>query len=456
MHSAPSSTISTRSCASVPTPVKRALPLVEAISRDLNETLLKVLASQRIMWQEFHGSGRRFRRRPKCSRCGRADEGLCQHRQRGDAQAIKKFLPIKINPAHAKLRERLNYIGAFRKTHEQLRAMVSSGKGLTMPGIVHAGTAASSNDRQVATQNLAGIEMSEEIRAAYDQVKVIDVLDVSQEGTEIWTTAEGAYNERVARVENSLIARLRDLLGQAKSAREMLRVLSQFNSLFVRPKVRGAVQEYQQQLLNSVKSDIKALHDKFKAQYRPSEANHMSQLRDVPEIAGAIIWARQIERQLNVYMKRVEDVLGKGWELYAEGQKLQSESETFRRKLDTRPLFDSWLHDINRRDMSIAGRVFDVTKNRAAGNAFQSVSTLTAIPSRCSKRCAISSGSISRFRTPSPTWRKTPKRSTRMPYRSWRPSAPTTRRVGWCALTRRSPASSPKFTPMRTSSSRRV
>jgi len=49
-------------------------------------------------------------------------------------------------------------------------------------------------------------------------------------------------------------------------------------------------------------------------------------MRDIPPIAGAIIWARQIERQLQTYMERVEDVLGKGWEHYAEGQKLQSES----------------------------------------------------------------------------------------------------------------------------------
>ena len=62
----------------------------------------------------------------------------------------------------------------------------------------------------------------------------------------------------------------------------------------------------------------------------------MSQLRDMPPIAGAIIWARQIERQLQTYMKRVEDVLGKGWELYAEGQKLQNESNSFKKKLDTR------------------------------------------------------------------------------------------------------------------------
>jgi hypothetical protein len=106
---------------------------------------------------------------------------------------------------------------------------------------------------------------------------------------------------------------------------------------------------------------------KFKTQYRFSEAYHMSQMRDLPPIAGAIIWARQIERQLLTYMKRVEDVLGKGWELYAEGQKLQSESTAFRKKLETRPVYDAWLHDINRRDMGVNGRLFEIVRLRGGG-----------------------------------------------------------------------------------------
>jgi len=58
------------------------------------------------------------------------------------------------------------------------------------------------------------------------------------EGQEIWVTAENAYNERVARVENQIIAKLRDRLGTARNANEMFRVFSKFNALFVRPKVR--------------------------------------------------------------------------------------------------------------------------------------------------------------------------------------------------------------------------
>lgn len=94
----------------------------------------------------------------------------------------------------------------------------------------------------------------------------------------------------------------------------------------------------------------------------------MSQMRDIPPIAGAIIWARQIGRQLQTYMKRVEDVLGKGWELYAEGQKLQQESLAFRKKLDTKLVFDAWLQDINRRNLGVDGRLFEIVRIRNATN----------------------------------------------------------------------------------------
>lgn len=93
----------------------------------------------------------------------------------------------------------------------------------------------------------------------------------------------------------------------------------------------------------------------------------MSQMRDLPPIAGAMIWARQIERQLLTYMKRVEDVFGKGWELYGEGTRLQTESAAFRKKLDTRPVYDAWLHDINRRDMGVSGRLFEIVRLRGGG-----------------------------------------------------------------------------------------
>ncbi|KIM50786.1 hypothetical protein SCLCIDRAFT_1225109 [Scleroderma citrinum Foug A] len=334
-----------------PYPIRRALPLVEAISRDFNDQLLRVLTSHRLPYTPYETFDRLLSQTMNIFRTW--DDLIKEFTnvaREVTRKRSEKFIPIKVLPAHAKLQERVRYLRDWRKQHEQLAVMTGPTKGLAS-----------------VAKEVGGMDMEEEVKEAYEVVKRIDVLDVSIEGTEIWVAAENAYNERVARVENQIIARLRDRLGTARNANEMFRVFSKFNALFVRPKIRGAIQEYQTQLIDSVKEDIKRLHDKFKTQYRFSEAFHMSQMRDLPPIAGAIIWARQIERQLLAYMKRVEDVLGKGWELYAEGQKLQSESSAFRKKLDVRPVYDAWLHDINRRDMAVNGRLFEIVRLRGGG-----------------------------------------------------------------------------------------
>ena len=268
----------------------------------------------------------------------------------------EKFISIKINPAHLQLQERITYLRAFRRSHEQLRVMTTSTRGFSGLG----------GDAPME------IDMDEEVRLSYESVKNVDVLDVTPEGSEIWYTAENAYNDRVARIENQIISRLRDRLATARNAQEMFRVFSKFNTLFVRPKIRGAIQEYQTRLIDSVKDDIRKLRQKFTANYRNSEAYHMSQMRDLPSVSSAIIWARQIERQLLGYMKRVEDVLGKGWESYAEGHKLQVESASFRAKLDTKPLYEAWIAEITRRgNLTINGRLFDVIRTRATANNAQ-------------------------------------------------------------------------------------
>ena len=72
------------------------------------------------------------------------------------------------------------------------------------------------------------------------------------------------YNERIDRVEARITTRLRDQLGTAKNANEMFTIFSRFNALFVRPHIRGAIREYQTQLITRVKEDIESLHEQFK------------------------------------------------------------------------------------------------------------------------------------------------------------------------------------------------
>ena len=106
-----------------------------------------------------------------------------------------------------------------------------------------------------------------EVKLAYENVKVVDCLDLSPEGSAAWEAALKRYDERIDRVETRIAARLRDQLGTAKNANEMFRIFSRYNALFVRAHIRGAIREYQAQLIQRVKDDTEKLHHKFKVCY---------------------------------------------------------------------------------------------------------------------------------------------------------------------------------------------
>ncbi|KAK3324626.1 dynein heavy chain, N-terminal region 1-domain-containing protein [Cercophora scortea] len=353
-----------------PYPIRRALPLVEAISGDLDEVLHRLLPGTELVkldYQEFSSITTQADSIFKAW-----DDNIKEFTnvaREVTRRRNEKFIPIKINPRHAELQARLKYVSNFRDNHEQLQRTIVNvlGPKATVNGI----TEGTSANGVAVVEEMGDVDAVEEVRQAWEALKDVDLLDVTPEGTQKWARAENIYNERTSRVENSIIARLRDRLATAKNANEMFRVFSKFNALFVRPKIRGAIAEYQTQLIDNVKQAITALHERFKQQYGHSEAHAMAQLHDLPPVSGAIIWARQIERQLDGYMKKVEDVLGADWAIHAEGQRLQSESDLFRKKLDTRPIFEAWLHDVQRKQISIAGLLFNINKIRSAGNVLE-------------------------------------------------------------------------------------
>lgn len=188
---------------------------------------------------------------------------------------------------------------------------------------------------------------------------------------QVWIAAETAYHDKISHVEHHLISNLRGLLSSCRNATDMFHVFSKYNSLFIRPKIRGAVNEYQNKLIENVKNDIHKLQEKFKIRYQNTEANKSFILRDIPPAAGAALWAKQIEKQLNVYMKRVEDVLGSDWGLYSDGAKLKAESTAFRRLLESASSIHTWLTEITQKDVGISGNVFEIKKNRALGGKLE-------------------------------------------------------------------------------------
>ncbi|TVY81803.1 Cytoplasmic dynein heavy chain [Lachnellula suecica] len=350
-----------------PYPISRALPLVEAISADLDAQLHSLLKGRSLMHLDFREFQNVMEKAESIWKIW--DENIKEFTnvaREVTRRRNEKFIPIKIRPKHALLQARLKFVNTFRDNHEQLQKTIVNVLGPKSDD----GDEGASNG-VVLVEEMGDVDAVEEVQQAFAALNNVDLLDVSPEGTQIWIQAEATYNERTSRVENSIIARLRDRLAIAKTANEMFRVFSKFNALFVRPKIRSAITEYQTQLIDNVKHDISSLHERFKQQYGHSEAHAMASLRDLPPVSGAIIWARQIEKQLDGYMKKVADVLGSEWALHSEGQKLQSEGNLFRKKLDTRPIFEAWLHDVQRRQVSIAGRLFNINKIRAANNALE-------------------------------------------------------------------------------------
>ncbi len=283
----------------------------------------------------------------------------------------------RVNFAHKRLQARIEQMKKFRRQHEQLRTVIvrvlrpqtQASMGVHPMESEHqlerqASVTSSETGGAEGAAEAADLNAIEEVSLAYESVKVVDGLDVTKEGADAWEAAMKRYDDRIDRVETRITSRLRDQLGTAKNANEMFRIFSRFNALFVRPHIRGAIREYQTQLIQRVKDDIEALHTKFKIQYPQSRAYRMSGVRDLPPIAGSIIWAKQIDRQLTTYMRRVEDVLGKGWENHVEGQKLKADGDSFRMKLNTQEIFDDWARKVQQRNLGVSGRIFTIENAR--------------------------------------------------------------------------------------------
>jgi len=330
-------------------PIPRYLALVEAISRDLCYKILSLLRARPLLnmsYEEFD------KVTIECKRIFEKWEHQCDEFRRLVKELAKKRnedkLPLRVNVDFLPLQDRITALRNFRKQHEELHNVIA----------------------RVLNQTTRSGEINplKEITEAFNIVRDIDYLNLSKEGQEIWDSSLKRYDARVDRVESHITAKLRDRLATAKSANEMFRVFSKFNALFFRPRIQGAIQEYQNQLIENVKTDIQALHEKFKAQYSESEASHLSTIRDIPPVAGLIIWTRQIAKQLNTYMQRVEDVLGKRWEHDIEGQKLKEDGERFLRKLNTDQIFEKWTHETDTRNYGTSSRVLTIAKR---GNKLQ-------------------------------------------------------------------------------------
>jgi dynein heavy chain 1, cytosolic len=309
-------------------PLLKAQQIVDLVSKDVSNQLLKILHKERLMtldWEEFDkamkSTGGVFSVWDAQYKAFKEIIRLQAKRKGG----IERLLPKK-DFEHSALQNRIGELHQFKSSHERLKEVISS---------------VFNEERQQGE-----IMALREINLAYAHFTTFDILDLSKEGSDMWEMARKQYEQKIDRVESQITAKLRDRLGIAKSANEMFRVFGKFNALFIRPRIKSAIQEYQTQLISQVRSDIQLLQDKFKKHYSNTEAALVSKVRDFPEVSGAIIWAKQIERKLKIYMERVEAVLGKDWKQHPEGKKLFEIGEAFAKKLDTKEAVDKWIEEM--------------------------------------------------------------------------------------------------------------
>lgn len=344
-------------------PIRRTLKLLEAISRDLLTQMLKVLGTRRMMHITFEEFERIVHSCQEVLSFWDDEYDKLQALMRDIVKKKREEMKMvwRTNLAHKKLQNRVDVMKKFRNQHEQLRSVIV--RVLRPVATRKSSGEPESPEQSQQSLDTADVNAIEEVNLAYELVKEVDALDISKEGSDAWDAAMRRYEERIDRVEARITTKLRDQLGMAKNANEMFRIFSRFNALFVRPHIRGAIREYQTTLIQQVKLDIEKLHEKFKEQFVKSKAFKMSAVRDIPEVSGSIYWAKQIERQLSVYMKRLEDVLGKNWETH-EGKKLKEDAESFRVKLNTQEIFEEWSRHVQQRQLNVSGRIFHVESVR--------------------------------------------------------------------------------------------
>lgn len=318
----------------------RLLHLVEIMSSDLTQQVISVLRAYSLIQIPFeHFEQLILSCKELFSNWHRQVATLYDlakelSKRRGSMNTDKPPLLSELQMEHTAIEERLLELYEFREQHEKLRQVIERVLG-SSPG-----TAANDVRGEVTDDALT------EINAAYMQLSALDPLDVSGEGTTAWKNMRKSYELCIDRVEGRIINSLTSRLSATSNADEMFRVFSKYNALFFRPRIRSAVQQFQMQLIENVKEDVSNLQAKFRAHYAFSEASRTSKLRDIPPIAGAVMWAKQIERKLKMLLSRVESVLGGGWEQHVEGKALKVAAEAFIAKLNPQLIFDQWVNEL--------------------------------------------------------------------------------------------------------------
>ncbi|KAG7353523.1 dynein family protein [Nitzschia inconspicua] len=242
-----------------------------------------------------------------------------------------KILDQQLILYHKPLEARLDQIHEFRSSHERLRQVVLQ--------VLQQDSADDADEQQ---QQTAGAIQTVE-NAPRLLFSALDLIDLSPGGTKALESALEEYDMQMDAMEERLAKLLRDKLTACQDAEDMFRVFARFNPLLSRTRVRVAVKEFQVQLIATVAQAVEKLQSKFTLKYEASSAAKISKLRGIPPVSGKILWAKQMERQVNALMERCAQVLGPDFAAQLEGRQLRKSGDELLAKLDARAFFQTWV-----------------------------------------------------------------------------------------------------------------
>ncbi|AAS51484.1 ACR258Wp [Eremothecium gossypii ATCC 10895] len=307
-------------------PLARAVTFVEKISTELDQKLREMLpnliSSDFISFQEDYDH---------CIKIINQWEALLKEFTSLIRELMRKrsekFIFMKIDTQTDSLKEVLNTVAAFRKKHDIL---------------IH------------VLKGIGYDTLSEDIQSIYEPVQYQDPL---RDNASKWANAEAAYNQRVSLLENKLVDMLKKKLDDCKSSDSMFSIFEKYRPLMKRPRIQGAVREYQHELLHNVKDDLEHIHQQLSLQKWNSE---LSRLNDIPPVSASIIWSKQLTKKLQNLTSRLGLILGEDWISTSEGSQIFVECSSIMKVLNTDKLFETWVSNVSSQNFLLDEPIFKI------------------------------------------------------------------------------------------------
>jgi dynein heavy chain 1 len=271
--------------------MQRAIEFIQCIASDFEIKLKKILQSTDLMRVDFDTEYANFNKQIQLvqetwtqsvkdfrSRVGnRANLNYAGNR----FDVREKFDKIENVP----LFKRIKNVTVFRSEHSKLESVIDA----TFQQEERQKQQKFGQKNQKSTKSGFREQALKDLRGAYDHFcQAIDVLDVGKEGQDRWEEAKKSYDGSTKKIEDELTKLLKQKLEQATNANEMFQVFTVYNKLFMRPKIRGAITQYQSTLLSSVDQDIQQLRN---AVLKDSSLDiTLNKLRDMPDVSNKIIY----------------------------------------------------------------------------------------------------------------------------------------------------------------------